>query len=112
MGRGIEDLYPSPQIPLATHMIVDIRVVTIIRQRHFVHPPRLLRPVQLDQHIPAVDVGLRVIRPHADGLAVEGVGLFQSAAVPGQEIRQVEEYVQVVGSDPGLVDLARPRAGE
>lgn len=62
-------------------------------------------PIHLDQYVPAVDVGLSVVRPHTDGLSVEGVSLLQAGFVPGYQVGQVQEHVEVVGGDAGLVAL-------
>lgn len=67
----------------------------------------VLLPVHLDEYVPPVDVGLGVVSSHADGLPVEGVSLLQASAVAGDEVRQVQEHVQVVGCYPSLVTLTR-----
>ena len=69
-------------------------------------------PIHLDQYVPSVDVGLSVVRPHTDGLSVEGVGLLQAGLVPGNQVGQVEEHVEMVRGDAGLVTLSRFGLGQ
>ncbi len=69
-------------------------------------------PVHLDEDVAAVDVGLRVVVPHGDGLLVQPVSLLQPRPVPRDEGGQVEKDRQVVRRYPGLVRLAGLRLWE
>ena len=62
-------------------------------------------PIHLYQYVPSVDIGLSVVRPHTDGLSVEGVGLLQAGFVPGYQVGQVEEHIEMVGGDAPLIAL-------
>lgn len=62
----------------ATHVIVNVRIGAVIKQGSFVHLLRLLGAIELDEDIASVDVGLRVVAPHGDGLPIEAVGLLQA----------------------------------
>jgi len=89
-----------------THIIIYVRVVGVVKQSPLVHFLRFLRPVELEQNVSAIYVRLRVIRPHADGLSVQHVRLFQARLIFGYQIGQVQQNVQVVGSNASLVRLA------
>jgi hypothetical protein len=64
------------------------------------------QPVQFEKDVSPVNVGLRVIRSHADGLSVQHVSLFQSRLIFGDQICQVQEHIQVVWRYPCLVRLS------
>jgi len=68
---------------------------------------RLFRSVELEQNVTPVYIRLCVIGTHADGLPVQHVRLFQTRLVFSDQIGQVQQDVQMVGSYAGLVRLAR-----
>lgn len=59
-----------------TYVIVYIRIVAVVQKSSFIHLLSLFGPIQLDQNISSVNIGLGVIRPHAYSLSVEHIRLF------------------------------------
>ena len=59
-------------------LIIHTRDETPCRISHLL---RLVRAVEFEEDVPAVDVGLDVVGPHGDGLAVQRVRLLQSRRV-------------------------------
>lgn len=64
------------------------------------------QPVEFEKDVSSVNIGLSVIRPHADCLSVQHVGLFQSRLIFSDQICQVQEHIQVVWCYPCLVRLS------
>lgn len=53
------------------------------------------------------DISLFEVRPHADGLSVELIGLLQPGLVGTDQIGQVDVNVEVVGGHTGCILLPR-----
>lgn len=60
-------------------------------------------PIHFEENVATVDVGLRVICPHGDGLSIQTVSLLESSFIPSNQVGQVQKYVEMIGSDPCLV---------
>ena len=58
------------------------------------HLLRLVRAVEFEEDVPAVDVGLDVVGPHGDGLAVQRVRLLQSRRVSARYGNAIEGFTQ------------------
>lgn len=90
-----------------TYVVVDVWVVAVVEKCPLVNLLGLLGTVELQQDIATVDVGLSIVSSHADGLPVQQVGLLQPSLILRYQVRQVEENVEMVGSDASLVRLSR-----
>ena len=71
-----------------------------------------ISPIHFNEDIASVDVGLSVVCPHRNGLTVQGIRLSQSRFIARDQIGQIEENIEVVGRDSGLVTLARLGPGQ
>lgn len=100
------------QVSASTHVVVDVRVVAVVEKCPLVNLLGLLGTVELQQDIATVDVGLSIVSSHADGLPVQQVGLLQPSLILCYQVGQVEENVEMVGSDASLVRLSRLRFGK
>lgn len=66
----------------------------------------VVSPVHFDEYVAPVNVGLSIVRPHADGLSVERIGLLKSSAISSYQVSKIQKYVQMIWSDASLVTLS------
>ena len=113
----------------STHVVVYVWIVPVVKQGFLVHflsflgpgngievvrklssrPTRKLLikcvPVHFDEDVSSVDVGLRVVGPHRNGLTIKCVRLAESRLVASDEVGEIQENVQVIGRNAGLITL-------
>lgn len=65
-----------------------------------------MSPEESSRWLPAY-VGLFEVRPHANGLPVQLVGLLQTRVVHADQICQVDVHVEVIGGYSGSILLPR-----
>ena len=83
-GRGCPRRTPAPsRRPTQKNVAIDFWTSYILQRSRIsiARLLRLVRAVEFEEDVSAVDVGLNVVGPHGDGLAVQRVRLLQSRRV-------------------------------